>query len=299
MAPERCTVDGDGVRLAVWEQGSGPTVVLVHGYPDTHRVWDGVAADLAADHHVVAYDVRGAGESGEPSGDRGYEMPHLLADLRAVLDAVSPDEPVHLVGHDWGSLQGWAAVTDPSLTSRIASYTSISGPSLDHVSRWVREHRRLEWPAVRRLLRQGVRSWYVGFFQIPALADTAWRTFLPKAIDRYRADVEHVPASARSPETLARDGRNGLELYRQNVPARMREPQLATTDVPVLLLVAKGDRYITTDLLDGLDRIAPDLTREDLDGGHWIVASQPGVVAGSIRRHIRRRAEGSPDLPQV
>ena len=56
----------------------------------------------------------------------------------------------------------------------------------------------------------------------------------------------------------------------------------------MLLLVAEGDRYITTDLLDGLDRIAADLTREDVDGGHWIVASQPDVVAGAVRRHIRR-----------
>ena len=288
MAAERCTVEGDGVRLAVWEEGSGPTVVLVHGYPDTHVVWEGVAADLSTDHHVVAYDVRGAGESGEPPSSEGYAMPHLLADLRAVLDEVSPDAPVHLVGHDWGSLQGWAAVTDPTLAGRFASYTSISGPSLDHVSHWMREQRSLEWPKLRRLLRQGVRSWYVGFFQIPGLADAAWRTFLPRAIERYRADVERVPASARSAATLPRDGRNGLELYRQNVPGRLREPEIATTDVPVLLLVADRDRYITTELLDGLERIAPDLTREDLHGGHWIVASQPGLVAGSIRRHVRR-----------
>lgn len=59
----RRTVRGAGLDLAVFEQGDplAPTVLLVHGYPDTHRVWDDVAADLAADHHVVRYDVRGAG----------------------------------------------------------------------------------------------------------------------------------------------------------------------------------------------------------------------------------------------
>ena len=54
---------------------------------------------------------------------------------RAVVDAVSPERPVHLVGHDWGSIQAWAAVTDPSLGDRFASFTSMSGPSLDHVGR--------------------------------------------------------------------------------------------------------------------------------------------------------------------
>ena len=63
----------DGVRLAVQVRANAatPTVVAIHGYPDDHRVWDGVAADLAADHRVVTYDVRGAGASDAPPTPRG------------------------------------------------------------------------------------------------------------------------------------------------------------------------------------------------------------------------------------
>lgn len=291
MAAERCTVDGDGLRLVVWAQGEGPTVVLVHGYPDTHRVWDGVAADLAADHHVVTYDVRGAGESGVPSGREGYDVAHLVADLRAVVDEVSPDGPVHLVGHDWGSIQGWAAVHDPALAGRFASYTSISGPPLDHVARWMREHRSLRWPLLRDLLRQGSRSWYVAFFQIPRLPDLAWRTVVPRAMGRFLGSVEGVPADARPGDTLSRDGRNGLELYRRNVGARLRDPRPVVTDVPVLLLVPTGDRYVTPALLDGIERCARDLSRVEIDGGHWVVAADPGRIAGHIRRHVRSQSQ--------
>ncbi|WP_278257987.1 alpha/beta fold hydrolase [Nocardioides convexus] len=78
MTNERqSTIDtSDGLRLAVHERGErgAPTVVLVHGYPDNHHVWDGVAAEPAGDFHVVAYDVRGSGASGVPTSRKGYRI---------------------------------------------------------------------------------------------------------------------------------------------------------------------------------------------------------------------------------
>lgn len=288
MVATRRTVPGDGLDLAVWEQGdrADPTVVLVHGYPDTHVVWDGVAEDLAADHHVVAYDVRGAGESGAPADREGYDLDHLVADLAAVVDAAGPGDPVHLVGHDWGSIQCWEALLGDRLSGRVASYTSMSGPPLDHAAQWMRDRRRLDARSLGALLRQSARSWYVAMFQVPGLADAGWRTFVPGAFRRYLHRVEGVPDGAGPAPSLPRDGRNGLELYRRNVPARMRAPRPRTTDVPVLLLVPRGDRYVTPTLLDGLDRWATELTRRDVDGRHWIVASEPAVIASSIRGHV-------------
>ena len=295
MEPRRTTVASEGVQLAVWERGDegAPTVVLVHGYPDTHVVWDAVAADLASDHHVVTYDVRGAGESTAPAHASGYRLPHLMADLEAVLDATSGGEPVHLVGHDWGSIQGWEAVTCERLDGRFASFTSISGPSLDHVARWTRAHRRLDLSALRDLLRQGSRSWYVAMFQVPGLADAGWRTVVPRMITRYLHRVEQVPVGAGPAETLPRDGRNGLELYRQNVADRMRVAEPRTTDVPVQLVVALRDRYVTPQLLDGLDRIAPRLTRREIDGEHWLVITRAADFAALVREHVDRAASSA------
>ena len=295
MEPRRTTVASEGLELAVWERGdpSAPTVVLVHGYPDTHVVWEAVAAELAADHHVVTYDVRGAGESTAPTHASGYRLRHLMADLEAVLDATSGGEPVHLVGHDWGSIQGWEAVTCDRLDGRIASFTSMSGPSLDHAARWMQEHRTLEWSSLRDLVRQGSRSWYVAMFQVPGLADVGWRTVVPRMITRYLHRVEQVPIGAGPAETLPRDGRNGLELYRQNVRDRIRAAELRTTDVPVQLVVALRDRYVTPQLLDGLERIAPRMTRREIDAGHWLVVTRPAEFAGLVRDHVDRAASAS------
>src|SRR3954462_983114 len=97
-APTRDVISSDGVRLAVYESGpaGAPTVVLVHGYPDNHTLWDETVRLLAVDFHVVTYDVRGAGASEKPAQRRAYRMDQLIEDLRAVLDTTSPDRPVHL-----------------------------------------------------------------------------------------------------------------------------------------------------------------------------------------------------------
>src|ERR1044072_9093249 len=79
-ARQRCVESGDAT-LAVFERGDpgDPTVLLVHGYPDTHRLWDGVADRLAERFHVVTYDTRGTGASTGPKGMAGYRTERLPA----------------------------------------------------------------------------------------------------------------------------------------------------------------------------------------------------------------------------
>ncbi|MGH3996261.1 MAG: alpha/beta fold hydrolase, partial [Pseudonocardiaceae bacterium] len=151
----------DGVQLRWYESGpaDGPTVVCVHGYPDNHTVWDGVAAELETRYRVVSYDVRGAGESGKPRSRDAYRLDLLAEDLASVVDAVSPEHPVHLLAHDWGAVQTWHAVTGTWLRGRVSSFTSISGPCLDHAGHWFRARLRRPTPrAWRELITQLVSS---------------------------------------------------------------------------------------------------------------------------------------------
>src|ERR1700690_1944378 len=121
----RSRLDSGDVKLAVPRRGdpARPAVILVHGYPDTQAVWDEVAELLEDRFHVVTYDVRGAGASTAPGGTEGYAFARLIGDLETVIREVSPDRPVHLVGHDWGSLQCWEAVSRPRLGGRVARFT--------------------------------------------------------------------------------------------------------------------------------------------------------------------------------
>ena len=82
---------------------TGPTVVLVHGWPDSHVLWDGVVPLLADRFRIVRYDNRGVGKSSVPKPVSAYTMAGYADDFAAVIDAVVPGEPVHVLAHDWGS----------------------------------------------------------------------------------------------------------------------------------------------------------------------------------------------------
>ncbi|MFJ2775791.1 SDR family oxidoreductase [Kitasatospora sp. NPDC087315] len=295
----RRTVRSGGLPLAVFEDGdpAAPTVLLVHGYPDTHVVWDDIAADLARDHHVVRYDVRGAGESGAPATRDGYRLEHLAADLLAVADAVSPDRPVHVVAHDWGSLQSWEAVTAPGAGQRIASYTTMSGPCLDHLGYWLRERYRRPTPRhLRQLLSQGVHSWYITAFHLPFLAPGVWRLGLARAWPRVLRDLEGVTPRPGHPQpTLRRDAVRGIELYRANMRPALGHPRERPTEVPVQLITLTEDHYVGEFLSEGLERWVPRLTRRSLRASHWSALLEKGsAVAAMVREFTARVDAGQP-----
>lgn len=288
-----------GVELCVAELGDPgrPTVVLVHGYPDNKEVWSEVAVRLAGRFHVVLYDVRGHGRSTAPRPlHGGFTLAKLTDDFLAVADAVSPDRPVHLVGHDWGSTQSWEFVTTSRTKGRIASFTSISGPSLDHLGHWF--NARVKRPTPRRvsqLLGQGARSWYVYALHTPALPELAWRgplgTLWPKILER----VERVPGGDYPTASLPTDAAHGAWLYRDNVRARLRRPRPdAYAHAPVQLIVPEDDPFLSERLYDDLDRWVPRLTRRTIPAGHWVTRTRPDQVAAWIEQFATSAEDGRP-----
>lgn len=287
MASEVITTDG--VTLRVYESGplDAPTVICVHGYPDDHTVWDGVAAELAPRYRVVSYDVRGAGESGKPRSRPAYRLDQLAEDLAAVVNAVSPARPVHLLAHDWGAVATWHAVTGEWLRGRVASYTSISGPCLDHAGHWFRARLRRPTPrALRELASQLAASWYIGFFQLPLLPELVWRTGLGQ---RVLAALEPTGAPAVS------DAVHGLQLYRANMLPRLAQPGGRTTDIPVQVLAPRRDPFLTVSLQTDVQRWVSNLAVRVLPGGHWLPRSKPEVVARCVSELIEH-AEGGPEM---
>ncbi|MEU8342632.1 SDR family oxidoreductase [Spirillospora sp. NPDC048832] len=294
-AARRRRVRGDGVDLAVYEQGdpSLPTVLLVHGYPDTHAMWDEVAGLLAGRFHVVRYDVRGAGASSRPFGRKRYTFDYLMSDMSAVLDATAPERKVHLVGHDWGSIQGWEAVC--TMPDRFASFTSISGPSLDHAGHWMRRNLARPTPAnLRRAMGQGLRSWYIYAFQTPVLPELLWLAGMTRPFNRALALGEGVPPRPGHPaRTMARDAAAGVSLYRANMLRRLRGPRERRTDVPTQVVVPTRDLFVSPHLVGGLGERVPNLSLRPVAAGHWVPRSHPGLVARCVAEHVTSVEGGS------
>ncbi|MFF5365960.1 SDR family oxidoreductase [Streptomyces sp. NPDC013187] len=289
-ARERWVRTGE-VELCVAEMGDPgrPTVVLVHGYPDSKEVWSEVAGRLAGRFHVVVYDVRGHGRSSAPRPLRGgFTLEKLTDDFLAVADAVSPDRPVHLVGHDWGSVQAWEFATVQRTRGRIASFTSMSGPSLDHFGHWI--DRRVKRPTPRRvgqLLGQGARSWYVYLLHTPALPELAWRGPLGKRWPRMLERVEKVPRGDYPTASLPSDAAHGAWLYRDNVRPRLRAPRPdAHAHAPVQVITPLEDRFLSERLQDELEQWVPQLTRRTVQAGHWIPRTRPDQLASWIDEFV-------------
>ncbi|MFE9567047.1 SDR family oxidoreductase [Streptomyces sp. NPDC006692] len=288
-----------GIELCVAELGddSQPTVLLVHGYPDSKEVWSEVAERLAERFHVVLYDVRGHGRSTAPTPLRGgFTLEKLTDDFLAVADAVSPDRPVHLVGHDWGSVQGWEFATVRRTEGRIASFTSMSGPSLDHFGHWIKN--RMSHPTPRKvgqLLGQGAKSWYVYMLHTPVLPELAWRGPLGKRWPKILQRVEKVPADGYPTESLAQDAAHGAWLYRDNVRARLGRPRTdAYAHVPVQLITPLDDAFLSPKLYAELEQWAPQLVRRTLRAKHWVPRTRPDQLAAWISEFVRANEDGIP-----
>ncbi|MFJ6465144.1 SDR family oxidoreductase [Streptomyces sp. NPDC091387] len=285
-ARERRVATG-GIELCVVELGeeTRPTIVLVHGYPDSKEVWTQVARQLAEQWHVVLYDVRGHGGSTAPVPLRGgFTLEKLTDDFLAVVDTVSPDRPVHVVGHDWGSVQAWEFATVSRTEGRIASFTSMSGPSLDHFGHWIKQ--RMARPTPRRvgqLLGQGAKSWYVYMLHTPVLPELAWRGPLGKRWPGILERLEKVPPGDYPTASLPDDAAHGAWLYRDNVRSRLRRPRTdAYAHVPVQLITPTGDVFLSQQLYDDLESWVPQLTRRSLPAKHWVPRTRPDQLASWI-----------------
>ncbi|WP_181772035.1 SDR family oxidoreductase [Amycolatopsis pittospori] len=270
----------DGVRLSVRVTGvdDAPTVVLVHGYPDNGSMWDGVAALLESRFRVVVYDVRGAGRSDKPSGRKSYKLDQLSSDLASVIDEVQPEGKVHLLAHDWGSIQTWHSVTGDRLRGRLASFTSISGPSLDHAGAWFRAQVRPSPKRLKNALVQWAHSTYILGFQIPLIPQLLWRTGAMGAL------IGRMDPAAAAPSTS--DGVHGLNLYRANMFTRLSRPQPRNAEIPVQVLAPTGDKFVTTPLQTEVDRWAPDLRVRRIVGTHWVPREKPQVIANATAELI-------------
>ncbi|WP_323120030.1 SDR family oxidoreductase [Burkholderia alba] len=276
---ETAVTSGD-VTLAVktWGDPAHPAVVLVHGYPDNSSVWHAVAPLLAKHHYVIAYDVRGAGLSSAPPRTSDYRLARLVDDFSAVIDTFSPERAVHVIAHDWGSIQAWECVTEPRLAGRIASYTSCAGPCLDHVGYWLRHQLTHPSPAsFGRLGGQLLRSWYVYFFHLPLLPELSWRLWLGRAWPRLLRSIERTALTPRP--TQADDGARGVRLYRANFIRCLFAPRERYAQAPVQVIVPLRDKYVSPALSEDLSRWVPRYYRRTVAARHWLPIADPDRFA--------------------
>lgn len=273
------TQDNQKLCAKTWGNAENPALVLVHGYPDNQEVWEPIIEQLIHDFYIITYDVRGAGQSSVPKRIRDYALPRLSLDLECVVNELLPHRSFHLAAHDWGSIQSWESVTEGKFKQRILSYTTISGPCLDHAAFWMRDQFMHEKP---KFFKQLFKSWYIVAFQLPILAPTVWHFFSPQRWGKVLNQLEKTKGLPLN-QNIAKDGEHGIGLYRANFGPRLTMPRQRHAICPVQAVVLKQDKFVSPELIDEMPKWVANFERVEVDANHWAILSRPQEIAQYIK----------------
>ncbi len=278
----------NGVRLHWVEQGSGPLVVLLHGFPEFWWGWHRqIPALAAAGFRVVAPDMRGYNLSEKPKGAAAYRVGILAQDVVSLVRHLG-EERAHVAGHDWGGVVAWRlALRHPELVDRLVV---LNAP---HPAVFSRELKRP---------RQFVRSWYAMFFQLPLLPEAIFRANDYATLERIFRESPARPGAFSDDdirlykEAMARPGalKAMLDYYRtfaRTLGGRSGSGGIDVTqpvERPTLVIWGERDTALNPHNLDGLERYVPDLRIERLpDASHWVLADAPERVSELMIRFLR------------
>jgi epoxide hydrolase 4 len=275
-----------GARLHYVEAGTGPLVVLLHGFPEFWYGWRSQILPMAgAGFRVVAPDLRGYNMSSRPKPVSAYGSDLLAADIRDLIHERGA-ERARVAGHDWGGLVAWAtAMNHPEVVEKLAI---LNAP---HPARMLRGMRRP---------RQMLRSWYVFFFQLPWLPERVGLRYFQRSLQRdgRRGSftdedlVKYRKAWSRPGAMTAMI--NYYRTLRQSpgelVDQRRYPPVLA----PTLMIWGERDRYLGAELAEPDRADVPNFDRvvRFPEASHWVQHDEPERVSELLIEFFREDWEG-------
>lgn len=289
------TAGGITLRYAAMGHPDAPLIVMLHGFPEYWAAWRPVMEKLSDRYLLVAPDQRGYNRSSKPEGVENYRAKHLVSDIAALADTLSPNRPFVLAGHDWGASVAYAYAL--SHQARLTHLVIVNGPhpacfqraifedpDQREASQYINYLRSpkaeagLSQDNYRRLMRM-----LSGFSSTDWMDDTeadAYRAVwsqpgaLTAMLNWYRASQIEVP----EPGAPVPNGKSLLDLPAESM----------TVPMPHLVLWGADDTALRPSCLDGLDRYAPRLTVKKIAGtGHWILHEKPEEVAAAIADFAR------------
>lgn len=270
----RIDVNGVGIEVQVSGPDSGAPVVLLHGFPDSGRLWrNQVPALHEAGFRTVVPDLRGYGGSDKPAAAEDYNLLVLAGDVLGVLDHLGIQR-ARVVGHDWGAALAWGiASMAPDRVERLVALSVGHPASFGNAG-----------------FEQREKSWYMLLFQFEGIAEQwlrndDWANF--RAWGRH-PDADAVIAELERDQSLT----PGLNWYRANVPPQSLlepPPALPPVQAPTMGVWSSGDVALTEAQMTGSAAFcAGGFRYERLDGpGHWMQLEAPDAVNALVLDFLR------------
>lgn len=254
------TVHSSGVNLHVVVDGAGPTILLLHGFPDTHHLWRHVAPQLVASgFRVVMLDQRGYGQSDAPVAVSAYTIDKIASDVIEVLKSLGVTEKVRLVGHDWGAFIGWFLCMN--YPDRFERFVAVSvGHPLAY-----RNAGAAQW----------LKAWYVIMFQIPGLAEWLFSASYFRALRNLAREPEDQASRLNA---FSPNGRltAALNWYRANF-GQFGTANFKVSTVPTLGIYSTDDVALTEkQMVDSEKYVKAQWKYVRIENStHWIPLDQP------------------------
>jgi pimeloyl-ACP methyl ester carboxylesterase len=267
--------DLDNVRLHYRSGGSGPPVVLLHGFAETSAMWDPVLPVLSGSHTVVVPDLRGAGESSKPDG--GYDKKTMAQDIHGLLGSLGVKK-VAIVGHDIGLMVAYAyAAQYPEETERVVLMDAF----LPGIGKW-----KDMW-----LMRD---LWHFHFYgEVPlALVSGRERIYLEHFWNDFAADPRHSLPEAdreRYAAAYAQPGavRAGFEWFRNFERDAADFARMAQHRLRMPVRVIAGEKSGGNFLIEQVRLVAEDVDGTVIPGaGHWLLEEAPGPVVPVLQQYV-------------
>lgn len=270
----------NGIELSAALGGTGPTLVLLHGWPQTNRAWRLVMPQLAETHTVVAPDLRGAGAS-ELASD-GYSKTNQAEDIRQLLQQLGLDGPAVVIGHDIGGMVAlaWAAKFPDEVAALALLDVTLPGLGLEDLmdvargGMWHFGFFSAPWPIPEMLMDGHELEFFSATFRGISNPDTFSDEDLAYYADAYRGR-ERLRGGFEQYRTLLDDGRETRELLARGPLA-----------MPVLA-VGGGDR-MGASVGEELRGHVTNLTTEIAPTGHFIAEEAPDWFVGALRGFLDR-----------
>ena len=266
--------DSNGVKIHYATVGSGPLIVMIHGFPDFWYTWRDQMAALSDNYQCVAIDQRGYNLSDKPKGVENYRLPLLVSDVAAVIKSLGRDKAI-IVGHDWGGMVAWNfALMHPEMTDKLIIL------NLPHPRGLMRE--------LAHNPEQQKNSQYARNFQQPDAASKVTAEALARRITDPEAHAKYLEAFQRS------DIEAMLNYYKANYP---REPYaedtspLVKVQAPVLMFHGLKDTALLAGALNNTwDWLDQDLTLVTVpNAGHWVQADASDLVSKTMKWWLAMR----------
>jgi pimeloyl-ACP methyl ester carboxylesterase len=268
-------IETGGARLHVRVGGSGPAVLLLHGFGDTGDMWAPVAKLLVKDHTVVVPDLRGMGLSFHPEG--GYDKKTQARDIAAVMDSLKIGKAA-LVTHDIGNMVGYALAAQ--FPDRVTRWMVIDAPlpGIGHWDEIIRSpqlwHFNFRGPDVERLVK-GRERIYLDRFYNELSAN-------PKAIDE--ATRRHYARLYARPGNM-HAAFNQFAAFVQD--AIDNKAFLAKGKLAMPVLAVGADHSFGTGMADEIRFVASDVKSAVIvNSGHWVMEEQPAQTTAMIVKFV-------------